>query len=71
MKDWKLFFFSHVEVEESSVIIDNNGSLISQFQRIQCNSTKEWKTKVCEAEQSQYHMGIEKCELNWLSFLKL
>ena len=60
-----------MKVEESSVIIDNNGSLISQCQRIQYDSTSEWKTKVCEAEQPQHHMAIEKYELNWLSFLKL
>ena len=31
-----------MEVEESSVVIDNNSSLISQCQRIQYDSTKEW-----------------------------
>ena len=60
-----------MEVEESSFIIDNNGSLISQCQWIQNDSTNEWKTKVCEVEQPQHHMVIEKYELNWLSFLKL
>ena len=57
-----------MEVEESSVIINNNGSLISQCQRIQYDSTKEWKTKVCEAEQPQHHMAMEKYKLNWVSF---
>ena len=60
-----------MEVKESSFIIDNNGSLISQCQQIQYDSTNEWKTKVCEAEQPQYHVVIKKCELNWLSSLKL
>ena len=60
-----------MKVEESSVIIDNNGSLISQCQRIHYNSANEWKTKVYEAEQAQHHMGIEKYELNLLFFLKL
>ena len=53
-------FFLRVEVEESSFIIDNNGSLISQCQRIQYDST----TKVCEAEKPQHHVAIEKYELN-------
>ena len=60
-----------MKMKESSFIIDNNGSLISQCQRIQYDSANEWKTKVCEAEQPQHHMAIEKYELNWLSFLKL
>ena len=60
-----------MEVKESSFIIDNNGSLISQCQWIQYDSANEWKTNVCEAEQPQHHMAIKKYELNWLSFLKL
>ena len=60
-----------MKVEESSFIIDNNGSLISQRQRIQYDSTNEWKIKVCGAEQPQHHMTIEKYELNGLSSLKL
>ena len=59
------------EVEESSFIIDNNGSLISECQWIQYDSTNKWKTKVYEAEQPQHQMAIENHELNWLSFLKL
>ena len=51
-------------MEESSFIIDNNGSLISQCQRIQYDSANELKTKVCEAEQPQHQMAIEKYELN-------
>ena len=60
-----------MEVKKSSFIIDNNGSLISQRQRIQYDSANEWKTKVCEAQQPQHHIVIKKFELNWLSFLKL
>ena len=60
-----------MEVEESSFIIDNNSSLISQCQRIQYDGTNKLKTKVCGAEQPQHDMAIEKYELNWLSFLKL
>ena len=60
-----------MEVEESSVIIDDNGSLISHCQRTQYNTTSEWKKKVFEAEQPQHHIAIEKYELNWQSFLKL
>ena len=60
-----------MEVEESSFIVDDNGGLISQCKRIQYDSTNDWKIKVCESEQPQYHMTIEKYELNWLSFLKL
>ena len=53
-----------MEVGKSSLIIDNNGSLISQCQGIQYDSANELKTKVCEAEQPQHHMAIEKYELN-------
>ena len=60
-----------MEVEESSFIIDNSGSLISQCQRIQYDSANKWKTKVCEEEQPQHHVPIEKYELNLLSILKL
>ena len=55
-----------MEVKESSFINDNNGSLMSQCQRIQYASANEWKAKVCEAEQPQRHMAIKKCGLNWL-----
>ena len=58
------------DMQWSSFIIDKNGSLISQCQRSQYDSANEWKTKVCETEQS-HHMAIEKYELNRLSFLKL
>ena len=53
-----------MKMKELSFIIDNNGSLISQCQRIQYDSANELKTKVCEAEQPQHHMAIEKDELN-------
>ena len=39
-----------MEVKESSFIIDNNGSLISQLQWIQYDSANEWKKKVCQAD---------------------
>ena len=48
-----VFFFPRMEVKESSFIIDNNGSLISQCQQIQY-----------EAEQPQHHLAIKKYELN-------
>ena len=40
-------FFSRMEVEELSFIIDNNGSLISQYQPIQYDSANKRKTEVC------------------------
>ena len=51
-----------MEVEESSFISNNNRSLIPQCQRIQYDSANEWKRNVCEAEQPQHHMTIEKYE---------
>ena len=50
-----------MEVEESSVIIDNNGNLLSQCQQIQYSSSNERKTKVFKAEP-QHHRAIEKYE---------
>ena len=60
-----------MEVKELRFIIDNNDSLISKYQQIQCDSANEWKKKVCKAEKPQHYMAIEKVELNWLSFLNL
>ena len=60
-----------MKLEKLSFIFDNNGSLISQYSRIQDDSINEWKTKFCETEQPQRHMTIKKVKLKWLSFLKL
>ena len=53
-----------MEKEELSFIFENNGSLISWYQRIQYGSVNEWERKVCEATQAQLHMAIEKIVLN-------
>ena len=60
-----------MEKEELSFTFENNGSLISKYQRIQNDSDNEWERQVCEAVLPQRRMAIEKLESNLLPFLKL
>ena len=47
-----------MKVEELNFIFVNNGSSISQYQRIQYDSANEGKTKICKAGQPQHHVAI-------------